>query len=120
MLTTGVEIVIGVKRDQQFGPLIAVGLGGVMVELLKDTAVRLAPVSDEAARTMVRSLQGYKLLAGYRGAAAADEDALIDAICRLSELADDLKDIVVEIDVNPMIVTSSGAVAADALIVIER
>ena len=120
MLTTGVEIVIGVKRDQQFGPLIAVGLGGVMVELLKDTAVRLAPVSDEAARTMVRSLQGYKLLAGYRGAAAADEDALIDAICKLSELADDLKDIIVEIDVNPMIVTSSGAVAADALIVIER
>jgi acetyltransferase len=117
MLSSGVEIVVGVKRDQQFGPLIAVGMGGVMVELLKDTAVCLAPVSEETARSMVRSLQGHKLLAGYRGAAAVDEDGLVDAICRLSELADDLKDVVAEIDVNPIIVTASGAIAADALIV---
>ena len=120
MLTSGVEIVIGVKRDQQFGPLIAVGMGGIMVELLKDTVVRLAPVSEEAARGMVRALQGHKLLAGFRGAPAVDENSLIDAICRISELAEDLKDLVTEIDVNPMIVTQTGAVAADALIVTQQ
>jgi acetyltransferase len=120
MLPGGVEIVIGVKRDQQFGPLIAVGMGGVMVELLKDTAVRLAPVSEDTARGMVRSLQGHKLLAGFRGAAAVDENSLVDTICRISELAEDLKDLIVEIDVNPMIVTRTGAVAADALVVIQR
>jgi acetate---CoA ligase (ADP-forming) len=120
MLTAGAEVVIGVKRDLQFGPLIAVGLGGTMVELLKDTAVRIAPVSAEAAQTMLQSLQGYKLLTGYRGAAGVDIESLVDAICKLSELADDLKDIIDEIDVNPVIVTSSGAVAADALVVTRR
>ncbi len=118
MLRAGVEIVIGVKRDQQFGPLIAVGLGGVMVELLRDTAIRIAPVSMDVARTMIQSLKGYKLLAGYRGAQGVDVESLADAVCRLSELADDLRDVVEEIDVNPVIVTASGAVAADALIVV--
>jgi acyl-CoA synthetase (NDP forming) len=120
MLTAGAEVVIGVKRDLQFGPLIAVGLGGTMVELLKDTAVRIAPVAAEAARIMLQSLQGYKLLTGYRGAAGVDIESLIDTICRLSELANDLKDVIDEIDVNPMIVTSSGSVAADALVVTRR
>jgi acetate---CoA ligase (ADP-forming) len=120
MLTAGAEVVIGVKRDEQFGPLIAVGLGGTMVELLKDTAVRIAPVSAEAAWTMLQSLQGYKLLTGYRGAAAVNIESLVDTICRISELANDLKDDIDEIDANPVIVTSSGAVAADALVVSRR
>jgi acetate---CoA ligase (ADP-forming) len=117
MLTGGVEIVIGVKRDPQFGPLIAVGMGGVLVELLQDAAVRLAPVSDRSARAMVESLKGYKLLKGYRGAEAVDLNSLVDVICRVSELADDLKDLIEEIDVNPVIVSATGAVAADALVV---
>jgi acetyltransferase len=117
MLSAGVEIVIGVKRDPQFGPLVAVGMGGVMVELLRDTAVRLAPVSEASARTMLESLRGYKLLTGYRGAEAADMTSLVDVICRLSELACDLEDVVEEIDVNPVIVNAKGAVAADALVV---
>jgi acetyltransferase len=120
MLTAGVEVVVGVKLDQQFGPLIAVGLGGTMVELLRDTAIRIAPVSPETARGMVRSLQGYGLLAGFRGAGPVDIESLVDAICRLSELAHDLKDVINEIDVNPIIVTPSGAIAADALIVAQR
>jgi acetyltransferase len=69
---------------------------------------------------MLQSLQGYKLLTGYRGAAGVDIESLIDTICRLSELANDLKDVIDEIDVNPMIVTSSGSVAADALVVTRR
>ena len=120
MLTAGVEIVIGIKRDLQFGPLIAVGLGGVIVELLKDTSVRLAPVSEQTARSMVEALKGYKLLTGYRGADGVDINALVDVICRISDLADDLKEIVEEIDVNPVIVSPSGAVAADALVVTQQ
>jgi acetyltransferase len=117
MVPPGVEIVVGVKRDSQFGPLVAVGLGGVMVELLGDTVVRLAPVSMTAALAMLAALKGARLLSGYRGAAAVDIERLADLICRVSELADDLRDSISEIDVNPVIVSASGAVAADALIV---
>jgi acetyltransferase len=120
MAPPGVEMVVGIKRDTQFGPLIAVGLGGIMVELLKDTAVRLAPVSEETAREMLASLKGYKLLTGYRGGSATNIDQLVDTICRLSELAHDLQDVVEEVDVNPVIVSPSGAVAADALIVVKN
>jgi len=119
MVPKGVEIVIGVKNDSQFGPLVAVGLGGIMVELLHDTAVRLAPVSAHSARRMLASLKGFRLLTGFRGSAPVDLEQLIDTICRFSELAYDLRDVIDEIDVNPIIVTASGAVAADALIVVK-
>jgi acetyltransferase len=117
MVFSGVELVVGVKRDSQFGPLVAVGLGGVMVELLGDTVVRLAPVSMTEARMMLAALKGARLLSGYRGSAAVDIESVADLICRVSELADDLRDSISEIDVNPVIVTPLGAVAADALIV---
>jgi acetyltransferase len=120
MLRPGVEIVIGVKRDLQFGPLIAVGLGGIMVEMFDDTSVRLAPVSEQTALSMVRALKGYKILTGYRGTAGVDVNALVDVIRRISELAADLEDSVEEIDVNPVIVSASGAVAADALVVLRQ
>lgn len=117
MAPAGLEIVLGVKNDRQFGPLVAAGLGGIMVELLGDTSVRLAPINDETARTMLASLKGHGLLTGFRGKPGVDIDRLVDTICRLSELAHDLKDIVDQIDVNPVIVGTSGAIAADALIV---
>jgi acyl-CoA synthetase (NDP forming) len=117
MAPPGVEIVLGVKNDRQFGPLIAAGLGGIMIELLGDTAVRLAPVNDQAARAMLASLKGHALLTGFRGGPGVDIDALVDTICRLSELAHDLSDIVDQIDVNPVIAGGSGVMAADALIV---
>jgi acetyltransferase len=117
MAPAGVEIVLGVKNDCQFGPLVAAGLGGIMVELLGDTAVRLAPVNGETARAMLMSLKGHRLLTGFRGKPGVDIDRLADTICRLSELAHDLRDVVDQIDVNPVIVSSSGAMAADALIV---
>jgi acetyltransferase len=69
---------------------------------------------------MVESLKGYKLLTGYRGAAGVDVESLVDAICRISELADDLRDLIEEIDVNPVIVGAAGAIAADALVVAQR
>jgi acetyltransferase len=117
MAASGIEIVLGIKNDRQFGPLVAAGLGGIMVELLGDTAVRLAPVGDQAARVMLASLKGQALLTGFRGKPGVDIERLVDAICRLSELAHDLRDVVDQIDVNPVIVGSSGAMATDAVIV---
>jgi acetyltransferase len=117
MAPLGVEIVLGVKNDNQFGPLVAVGLGGIMVEVFGDTAVRLAPVADETARDMLASLKSYPLLTGFRGKPGVDIDGLADAICRLSELAHDLADVIDQIDVNPVIAGAAGVMAADALIV---
>jgi acetate---CoA ligase (ADP-forming) len=117
MAPPGVEIVLGVKNDRQFGPLIAAGLGGVMVELLGDTAVRLAPVGDQVAHAMLGALKGQALLTGFRGKARADVEGLVDTICRLSELAHDLRDLIDQIDVNPVIAATSGVIAVDALIV---
>jgi acetate---CoA ligase (ADP-forming) len=117
MVPPGIEIVLGVKNDRQFGPLVAAGLGGIMVELLGDTQVRLAPVDDQAARAMLASLRGHALLTGFRGKPGIDIDRLVDIICRLSELAHDLRDVIDQIDVNPVIASADGAIAADALIV---
>lgn len=117
MVPPGLEIVLGVKNDLQFGPLVAAGLGGIMVELIADAAVRLAPTREQAAREMLASLKGYALLKGFRGKPGVDVDRLVDTICRLSELAHDLRDVIDQIDVNPVIASTSGVVAADALIV---
>ena len=117
MAPSGIEIVLGVKNDRQFGPLVAAGLGGIMVELLGDTAVRFAPVNDQTARVMLASLKGHALLTGFRGKPGVDIAGLVDMICRLSELAHDLSDIIDQIDVNPVIVSASKVMAADALIV---
>jgi len=117
MAPAGVEIVLGVKNDRQFGPLVAAGLGGIMVELIGDTAVRLAPVDDAAARAMLGSLKSHALLTGFRGKPGVNVEGLVDTICRLSELAHDLKDVIDQIDVNPVIVGPGGVMAADALIV---
>jgi acetyltransferase len=117
MVPPGVEIVLGVKNDLQFGPLVAAGLGGIMVELIADTAVRLAPIGEPTARAMLASLKGNALLTGFRGKPGVDVDQLVDTICRLSELAHDLRDVIDQIDVNPVIASTSGVVAADALIV---
>jgi acetyltransferase len=117
MAPAGVEIVLGVKNDRQFGPLVAAGLGGIMVELLGDTAVRLAPIGEPAARAMLGSLKSHALLTGFRGKPGVDVDSLVDTICRLSELAHDLRDVVDQIDVNPVIASAGGVMAADALIV---
>ncbi len=119
MLTGGVELVVGVKRDPQVGPVLLVGLGGVLVEVLRDTALALAPVGKAEARRMLEGLRGWKLLAGYRGAPPVDVDAACEAIARISEFAADHADLVAEVDVNPLLARPDGAVALDALIVLE-
>jgi acetyl-CoA synthetase len=118
MMTGGVELVVGVKRDPQVGPVLLVGMGGVLVEVLRDTALALCPVGKAEARRMLEGLKGFRLLQGYRGAPAADLDAACDAIARISEFAADHADRVEEIDVNPLLARPDGAVALDALIVL--
>lgn len=118
MAGKGVEVIVGVQRDAQFGPLIVCGFGGVLVEILRDTASALAPVDRDDAAAMLKSLKAYRLLSGYRGSPPADIDSVVDVICRISELAADLEQDLAELDVNPVIATSDSAIAVDALAVL--
>ncbi len=118
MLKGGVELVVGIKRDAQVGPVLLVGLGGVLVEIMRDTALALAPVGLAESRRMLESLKGFKLLQGYRGTPAADLDAVCEAIVRISEFAADFADEIEAIDVNPLLARPDGAIALDALIVL--
>jgi len=101
MLEGAVEIMIGVHHDPVFGPLIAFGLGGIHVEILRDVAFRVAPLSDRDAAAMVREIRGFRLLEGYRGHAAADIPALEEALLRVSRLVEAVPAIR-EIDLNPI------------------
>ena len=120
MLKGGVELVVGVRRDAQVGPVLLVGMGGVLVEILRDTVLALAPVGRPEARRMLERLRGFKLLQGYRGAPPVDLDATCEAIARISEFAVDHADRVEEIDVNPLLARPDGALALDALIVLRQ
>jgi acetyltransferase len=117
MVPAGHELVMGIRIDRQFGPLVMVGSGGIFVELLADAATALAPVSAGQAERMLQRLRSYKLLLGYRGRPGYDVAAALDVLCRLSELASDLAEDLAEVDINPVIVGVEGAIAADALIV---
>ena len=121
MAAEGVEMILGVKRDPLFGPVILCGFGGVFVELLKDVAVGIPPLSREQARDMLKRLRGFPILAGVRGKLPADVDALYGAIVGVSHLAAALGDQLLGLDVNPMIVLpkGQGAVAVDAVVEIQ-
>ncbi|WP_458097202.1 acetate--CoA ligase family protein [Roseomonas sp. WA12] len=115
MLPRGVELIIGGHRDPLFGPVVAVGLGGTMVELLGDMALAPAPIGRAQAQRMLRSLRGFPLLAGFRGAPGINIDALAEILCRTAALLAATPRIV-ELDINPLIAGTSGLVAVDALI----
>jgi acetyltransferase len=119
MAPAGVEMMLGVVSDPVFGPVVAVGLGGIYVEVLKDVAYRAAPVTPRQAADMVSELRSAKLLDGARGMAARDREVVIDLIVRLSWFAHDFREEITEIDVNPLIVLERGAGTrvVDALIV---
>ena len=116
MIPAGLEVVVGCRCDPIFGPLVLVGLGGIFVELLRDTATALAPVNRKEALALLSQLKGAKLFDGFRGSEAIDRNALADIVVRASELADDLRDAVQEIDINPLICSGQRIVAVDALI----
>jgi acyl-CoA synthetase (NDP forming) len=117
MMPQGVEMVVGARIDPLFGPLVVVGLGGILVEVLKDTALAPAPVSHDEALAMLAELNGARLLDGFRGMAAVDRHRLADVICRVAAFAADQRQAVAELDVNPLICTGGSITAVDALIV---
>ncbi len=115
MAEKGVEVIIGVNNDPQFGPSVLVGLGGVFVEIFKDTSLMLAPVSKEEALHMISSLKGSKMLKGYRGSLECDVEALADALVKVSTMATEKIDDLLELDINPVFVYEKGICAVDAL-----
>jgi acetyl coenzyme A synthetase (ADP forming)-like protein len=118
MLRGGREVVVGAVTDPSFGKLVAFGLGGVLVEVLKDITFRLAPVTGPEALAMIDGIAGAELFRGVRGEAAIDRAALADIIERVSRLVHDFPEIA-ELDLNPVFATADGAVAADARILVE-
>ena len=117
MLKAGVEMIIGVNNDKDFGPMIMVGMGGVFVELFKDVQLAPAPLTREQTKKMLESLNSYPLLNGYRGNPVCDKEALADMLVSISEMAAKGKDSIKELDINPVFVTEEGVAIADALLV---
>jgi acetate---CoA ligase (ADP-forming) len=117
MAPAGVEIALGIVRDEQFGPLVMVAAGGVLIEILDQRVFVLPPVDHERAVGMLRKLRLWHLLQGVRGEPAADVDAVAESIVALSRLADDLGGAIDALDVNPLIAGPQGCVAVDALVV---
>lgn len=118
MAAPGLEVIVGMTRDEQFGPALMFGLGGVWVELLKDVTFRLVPVGAEEARRMTREIKGAPLISGYRGGPPRDEDAIVEALLGLSRLVEE-HPAVASIDVNPLVVYEKGALVVDAKVLIE-
>jgi acetate---CoA ligase (ADP-forming) len=118
MVPQGIEMVVGARNDPLFGPLIVVGLGGVLVEVLKDTALSPAPVTPVEAEGLLRQLKGIKLLEGFRGMQAVNIRRLAQVISDVSRFVADHRDSVAELDVNPLICAGDRITAVDALIVV--
>ncbi len=108
MITGGIETLVGATDDPLFGPLIAVGLGGIYVEAMDAVRFRLAPLTDRDADELLRSIPGYRVLEGVRGRPRCDIEALADVVLRVSRLAEDIPEIQ-ELDLNPVMVLPAGA-----------
>ena len=117
MARPGVEVIMGMTTDPQFGPVLMFGLGGVFVEVLKDVAFRIVPLEPRDARQMIRDIQGFPVLEGFRGQEPADLAALEDMLMRLSAFVEEHPEIK-ELDLNPIFAYKDGALAVDARIVL--
>jgi acetyltransferase len=117
----GLEVLVGMNRDPQFGPLVTFGLGGIYVETLKDVSFRIAPFSRQEAEAMLGEIRACALLDGVRGQPPADKVALVDTLLRVGQFVQDFPEIV-ELDINPLVVypRGQGAVALDARLVLAR
>lgn len=118
MAKPGVEVIMGMSKDDQFGPVLMFGLGGVFVEVLKDVAFRIVPLVRRDASQMIREIKGYPLLEGYRGQEPANIAVLEDMLLSLSDFVDKTPEIK-ELDLNPILAYSDGAVAVDARVILE-
>jgi acyl-CoA synthetase (NDP forming) len=118
MARPGVEVIIGMSKDTQFGPVLMFGLGGILVEILKDVSFRVVPLTRRDAREMIREIKGYPLLEGYRGREPVDVSNLEELLLKVSTFVEQNPG-VRELDLNPVFAYSDGAVAVDARIVME-
>lgn len=114
----GIEVIVGVTKDPQFGPVLMFGLGGVLVEVLKDVAFRVIPINERDARQIIHEIKGYPLLEGYRGSDPADIAKLQELLLKVSAFIEQHPEIA-ELDLNPVFAYKDGAIAVDARIVIE-
>ncbi|MEE0199058.1 MAG: acetate--CoA ligase family protein, partial [Muricomes sp.] len=118
MLKPGVEMIIGVNNDKDFGPMIMAGMGGVFVELFKDVQLAPAPLTLNQAENMLRQLQSYPLLNGYRGNPICNQKALAELLVKISIMAAEGRDDIKELDINPVFVTEEDVSIADALLIL--
>lgn len=119
MAKPGVEVIIGMTKDAQFGPVLMFGLGGILVEILKDVSFRIVPLERRDAAEMIRDIKGYPVLEGYRGQPPVKVSALEDMLLKVSEFVDKNPQIK-ELDLNPVFAYSDGAVAVDARVILEE
>ena len=117
MARPGIEVIMGMSQDAQFGPVLMFGLGGILVEVLKDVSFRLVPITPRDARQMIQEIKGRPLLEGYRGQEQADIEALEKLLLRLSDFIETHPEIA-ELDLNPIFAYKDGAVAVDARIIL--
>jgi len=119
MAAPGVEVIVGMSKDATFGPVLMFGLGGVLVEVLQDVTFRIVPLNRRDASEMIHDIKGFPVLAGYRGAAPADLEALQNILLTLSAFVESTPEIK-EIDLNPIYAYAQGALAVDARVVLEQ
>lgn len=119
MAPPGVEVIVGMSTDPQFGPVLMFGLGGVWVEVLKDVAFRLIPISPKDAREMISEIKGFPLLQGYRGHEPVDISALEEVLLDVSQMVE-MTPAIKELDINPLFAYKQGVVAVDARVVVEE
>jgi acetate---CoA ligase (ADP-forming) subunit beta len=116
----GIELILGAKIDDQFGPVILFGVGGTRAEIYQDVAVRMAPLAEKDVASMSREIRAREILTGYRGSKGVDMEALTGMLIRFSELVMDLEDGIESIDLNPVICFKERCVVADARIMLQR
>ena len=115
----GYEVIVGGKRDPQFGPVIMFGLGGVLVEILGDISVRICPITKKDALEMIHELRAYPMLTGFRGRKAANLDAIVNVLLKVSNMLIKEKKLL-ELDLNPMFAGCKGIIGADARVILQR
>ncbi|MHA1687600.1 MAG: acetate--CoA ligase family protein [Candidatus Heimdallarchaeaceae archaeon] len=119
MVNKGVQIIIGTQTDSTFGPVILIGLGGVLVEILKDVVFRLCPTTKERALDAINSIKSKKLMEGFRDLPPVDKEKLAELMVKISNLAWEYKDYIAEMDLNPVIANNEGIWTVDARIILK-
>jgi len=113
------ELIIGMTTDQQFGPALMFGIGGILVEILEDVSFRIAPITEYDAKEMIHEIKGFPILDGYRGKPKADLDAIVDTLLKISDLVVKQEDIN-EMDLNPVFIYEKGIICVDARIILKK